>query len=75
MEPFFNFAREHWFIALLMLLIVAAAAKTVIVAPFKYSFMAYNRSVRARNIAAHGWPTAPVDADGDVVYPKPEEEK
>lgn len=37
--------------------------------PFWYVFVAYNRKLRARNIAAHGWPTAPVDADGDVVYP------
>jgi hypothetical protein len=38
--------------------------------PFWYAWVAYNRTLRSRNIVAHGWPTAPVDADGDVVYPK-----
>lgn len=38
--------------------------------PFAYAFRAYNRTLRSRNIVAHGWPTAPVDADGDVVYPE-----
>lgn len=37
--------------------------------PFYYAWSAYNRTLRSRNIVANGWPTAPVDADGDVVYP------
>lgn len=39
-----------------------------------YAFKAYNRHLRSKNIAAQGWPTAPVDADGDVIRPiKPSE--
>lgn len=39
--------------------------------PFKYAWLAYNRKLRARNIASHGYPTtAHMDADGDLVYPK-----
>lgn len=30
--------------------------------------------MRHRNIKAHGWPTAPIDADGDVVYPDKDDE-
>ncbi len=42
--------------------------------PFRYAFLAYNRHLRAKNIAAHGWPRAPMDADGDIVYPEKEDE-
>ena len=35
---------------------------------FWYAWVAYNRTLRSRNIAAHGWPIPPIDADGDVVY-------
>lgn len=39
-------------------------------APFSLAFRAYNRALRSRNIAARGWPTAPLmDADGDIVHP------
>lgn len=41
------------------------------VQPFKYAWLAYNRMLRARSIAAHGYPTTPhMDADGDLVYPE-----
>jgi len=43
-------------------------------APFEYSYRAYKRRLRSRDIAAHGWPTPPLDADGDVMYPDNEEE-
>lgn len=43
------------------------------VQPFRFAFRAYNRRLRHKNIALHGWPKAPVDADGDVVYPDEEE--
>ena len=43
----------------------------VITAPFKLGFRAYNRHLRAKNIALHGWPKHPnMDADGDLVFPK-----
>ena len=33
----------------------------------------WSRWLRSRNIARHGWPTAPnMDADGDIVHPKQE---
>lgn len=41
--------------------------------PFHYAWLGYNRRLRARNIAVHGWPNAPIDADGDVVYPDKDE--
>ena len=42
----------------------------VLKAPFYYAFKAYNRKKRSENIAAHGWPTAPLmDADGDIIHP------
>ncbi len=37
--------------------------------PFYFAFMAWNRTLRSRNIRTQGWPTAPIDADGDVVHP------
>lgn len=40
------------------------------VQPFRLAWLAYNRSLRSKNIAANGWPTPPLDADGDIVHPK-----
>jgi hypothetical protein len=37
--------------------------------PFWYAWNAYRHTLRARNIAAHGWPPPPLDADGDVIQP------
>lgn len=34
-----------------------------------------NRIIRSRNIKHHGWPEAPLDADGDIVYPKKKKEE
>jgi hypothetical protein len=34
----------------------------------RYVFLTCNRVIRARNISKHGWPTPPLDADGDVVH-------
>lgn len=42
-------------------------------APVRYAYRAYKMQLRAKNIALHGWPTAPMDADGDIVYPDKEE--
>jgi len=49
-------------------------AAWAVTSPFRYAFHAYNRTLRSRNIAAHGWPVAPMDADGDVIYPDKDEE-
>ena len=70
MSDFFAFAGEHpfltWCLAWAIFPICSA-----LTAPFRYAFKAYNRKVRSRNIAAHGWPTNPLmDADGDIVHPK-----
>lgn len=46
----------------------------LLMAPVRYAFRAYNRHLRSKNIALHGWPTAPIDADGDVVYPDKDDE-
>lgn len=64
-----EFATANPGYAFLIVLTIAWA----VVQPFRYAFAVYNRTIRARNIAAHGWPTAPIDADGDVVYPENED--
>lgn len=58
-----DFANNHWFVALLMFYIAAWA----LVQPFHYAFKSYNRFLRSKNIASQGWPKPPMDADGDVV--------
>lgn len=65
MKDFFDFAGANPILTFFLFWIVA----WVVTQPFAYAFRAYNRRLRSKNIAAHGWPTAPVDADGDVVYP------
>lgn len=54
--------------------VMAIVLTYIIMAPVRYSYRAYSRYLRHKNIAAHGWPTAPVDADGDVVYPDADDE-
>lgn len=62
------FADHHPYIAFFALCVAAGT----ITAPLRWSWMAYNRFLRSKNIAARGWPTAPLmDADGDIVHPKP----
>jgi hypothetical protein len=56
---FWDFANQHWLVALLMVWCVAYAATT----PFRLYF-------RSRNIRAAGWPPAYLDADGDRHDPK-----
>ncbi len=65
-----EFAKANPGYTFLIIWALAWAATT----PFAYAFKAYNRTLRSRNIAAQGWPTAPVDADGDVVYPQKKED-
>ena len=60
-----DFATANPGTAFLIVLVLAWA----FIEPFRYAFRAYNRRLRSRNIAAHGWPKPPVDADGDIVYP------
>lgn len=66
-----EFAKDSPYLFFFCIWIVAWAAT----APIVYGFRAYNRTLRSRNIAAHGWPTPPIDADGDVVYPKEEDDE
>ena len=66
MSDAFQFSQREPLAAIIIVLIICYAATR----PFAYGFMAYNRRLRSMNIRAHGWPTAPIDADGDVVYPK-----
>jgi hypothetical protein len=49
------------FIAFLVIMLVRSIFKSILVA--------WNRWLRSRNIRAHGWPRAPIDADGDVIHP------
>jgi len=65
-----EFAESHPLITLALAMIAAGT----VTAPFRYAFRAYNRTLRSRNIALHGWPTAPIDADGEVVYPDKDDE-
>lgn len=60
-----EFASNSPWLAFFLALIVASVLKS--------PFWALNRFFRSRNIAKHGWPTAPIDADGDVVYPDKDE--
>lgn len=64
-----EFATEHPVIAFLIVWVIGWASTR----PFYYACEAYRARLRARNIAAHGWPKAPIDADGDVVYPDEDE--
>lgn len=53
---FWQFASQHWFIALAMVWVIAA-----------YAFYIANRIVRHLNIRKHGYPPPHCDADGDGV--------
>jgi hypothetical protein len=59
MAGLYQFMGEH---PVVTILIVWAAAGVL-----KMPFWITNRYFRSKNIRAHGWPTAPMDADGDVV--------
>lgn len=61
MTEILQFAGEHYIVTILIVWSIAGV--------LKMPFWALNRFFRSRNIRAHGWPTAPIDADGDVVYP------
>lgn len=61
MKDLLEFAGEHYVVTILVVWSAASVLKT--------PFWALNRYFRSRNIAKHGWPAAPMDADGDIVYP------
>ena len=61
MTEILQFAGEHYIVTILIVWSIAGV--------LKMPFWALNRFFHSRNIRAHGWPTAPIDADGDVVYP------
>lgn len=70
LSGFWDFASAHpfwaWMISWCIWVVPAAIA-----APFNAVFLFWNRWLRHRNIALHGWPTTPsMDADGDIVHPK-----
>ena len=56
---FTNFADRHWFLALALIAVLGGLVSL--------PFQIVNRVIRHRNIAAAGWPTPPLDADGDIV--------
>jgi len=45
--------------------LIACVLAWALVYSLQFVFLAYNRRLRSKNIAAHGWPKAPFDADGD----------
>lgn len=61
MDKMWEFAGEHYIVTILIVWSICSV--------LKMPFWALNRFFRSRNIAKHGWPTAPMDADGDLVYP------
>ena len=65
-----QFASEHNFTAFCMVVVLATAAAS----PFFFAFLAYNQTLRSRNIVARGWPPHPLDADGDIVTEATDEE-
>lgn len=68
MNEYLAFAGEHPIVAVLIVWAICGLLRFITAQPFRI----INRILRARNIREHGWPIAPVDADGDVVYPKNE---
>lgn len=66
-----DFASEHWFVAIILAMIAAATIRT----PFQLAWSAWNRYLRSKNIRAKGWPPGHLDADGDwPPAPKDEED-
>lgn len=68
---FWEFASGNPWLTFFLALLVALVAEEIVKTPYR----AYKLSVRRKNIAQHGWPPAPLDADGDVIYPKKEGEE
>jgi hypothetical protein len=66
MAELYHFMGEHPVVTVLIAWSVCSLASTIVRQPFRI----INRVVRSRNIAKHGWPKPPMDADGDIVLPK-----
>jgi hypothetical protein len=64
-----EFANKHEVVTLLIVVVLATAAAS----PFFFAFLAYNQTLRSRNIVARGWPPAHLDADGEFVEEVDEE--
>lgn len=67
---FFDFADKHWFIAIFLAMMMF----WLILAAMNTTMLLWKRWLRHRNIVAQGWPPSPLDADGDVIWPKEGEE-
>lgn len=66
MSQFYIFAGDHPVLTFVLFWLACWVAVVAIQQPFRM----WNRWLRHRNIAAHGWPTPPLDADGDVIRRK-----
>lgn len=66
MKEILDFAGEHPIVTVLVVWAFTSLCSTIVQQPFRM----LNRYLRSRNIAAHGWPRPPMDADGDIVLPK-----
>lgn len=66
-----DFASDHYVSTLLIVIVMGA----VTVSPFFFAFLAYNQTLRSRNIIARGWPPPHLDADGDFAKEDDEEEE
>lgn len=65
MADTFRFMSESPFLTFFLALIIASILK----APFYVT----KRWIRHLDIKAHGWPVAPMDADGDIIRNKDDE--
>lgn len=56
---FFEFALKSPFLSFIIICAVYYA--------WKAPWVCLKRAIRSRDIQTHGWPKAPMDADGDIV--------
>ena len=64
-----EFADNHSIVTLLIVVVCACA----VASPFFFAFLAYNQTLRSRNIIARGWPPPHLDVDGDFAEKEEEE--
>lgn len=60
-----EFANGKPYLAFFIVVLLVFLARSVL---YRISHM-WSRWLRSQNIKRHGWPTAPIDADGDVIRP------
>lgn len=65
----YDFMANSPVLTFFLALIAAWATVRIVYLPVNF----YRAVARRKNIHEHGWPIAPIDADGDVVYPDEEE--